>query len=287
MKGRSAALEEVKSAIEKELEPVFQSSSVSVNNGMPENLALAQGIVNWYKNSKSLAQVQQPLSSNQLAEQEIVDSLSNADRTYDAGDFENATVQYRQAAEQGSAAAQYKLGMMFLRGEGNSRNGEKAAKWIRLAAAQGDAEAQNILGEMYNLGDGVPRNPQEAVKWWRLAAEQNFANAQYNLGNVYGDGEFPQDSKKAVKWYRLAAEQGDAEAQLSLGLMYGCGEGVPQDYVLSYMWINIADETTDDKVQKENNISIIKSVAKKMTDNQIAEAQELARKRIANNFKEC
>jgi TPR repeat protein len=42
--------------------------------------------------------------------------------------------------------------------------------------------------------------------------------------------------KRVGKWYRLAAEQGHAKAQYNLGLMYYNGEGVPEDYVIAYMW---------------------------------------------------
>jgi len=43
-----------------------------------------------------------------------------------------------------------------------------------------------------------------------------------------------------VKWYRLAAEQGDQLGQCSLGEMYYEGRGVPQDYVIAHMWVNLA-----------------------------------------------
>jgi len=54
-----------------------------------------------------------------------------------------------------------------------------------LLAEQGSAEAQYNLGLMYANGDGVPQNDEEAVRWYRLAAEQGDANAQFNLGGMY------------------------------------------------------------------------------------------------------
>ena len=39
---------------------------------------------------------------------------------------------------------------------------------------------------------------------------------------------------------RARAEEGDAEAQFNLGLMYFWGNGVPENYVLDYMWSNLA-----------------------------------------------
>ena len=56
------------------------------------------------------------------------------------------------------------------------------------AAEQGDAQAQNKLGEMYDNGLGVRQDDAEAVRWYRQAAEQGHAVAQKNLGEMYDNG---------------------------------------------------------------------------------------------------
>jgi TPR repeat protein len=107
----------------------------------------------------------------------------------------------------------------------------------------------------------------------RAAAEQEDAGSQNNLGVMYGTGNgVPQDYVEAVKWYRLAAEQGNAAAQYNLGLMYDNGQGVPQDYVRAHTWFNLAASRGD--ANGSNNRDI---VAKRMTREQIAEAQRMAR----------
>ncbi len=76
----------------------------------------------------------------------------------------------REAAEQGDADAQYKLGLMYaVLGEGVPQDRQEAAKWFRKAAEQGDAGAQLLLGAMYREGHGVPQDYREAVKWYRKA----------------------------------------------------------------------------------------------------------------------
>jgi len=60
-------------------------------------------------------------------------------------------------------------------------------EWTPLAE-QGVAAAQFNLGIMYDIGDGVLQNYKTAVKWYTLAAEQEFALAQYNLGAMYDKG---------------------------------------------------------------------------------------------------
>ena len=122
---------------------------------------------------------------------------------------------------------------------------------LRQAAEQGDAEAQNKLGFMYDEGEGVPEDDREAVKWYRKAAEQGYAKAQYNLGIMYGKGEgVEEDDREAVKWYRKAPEQGIAKAQYNLGVMYGKGEGVEEDYVKAYAWLNLAAAQGDKTAAK-------------------------------------
>lgn len=145
-------------------------------------------------------------------------------------------------------------------------------KWKPLAD-QGDAAAQLILGIMYKDGKGVPQNSREAACWYRLAADQGDVMSQYSLGIMYAKGMgVPQDSREATRWYRLAAKQGDAAAQYNLGIMYDKGEGVPQDYVQAHMWLNLAaaqgyKESSDARDQ----------VAGEMSQSQIEEAQRLAR----------
>ena len=82
----------------------------------------------------------------------------------------------------------------------------------------------------------------------------------------------PQDDAAAVRWYRLAAEQGDALAQYFLGLKYANGEGVPQDDVSAHIWLNVAAATGDKDARKA-----LENVAARMTREQIAEAQAMAR----------
>ena len=155
---------------------------------------------------------------------------------------------------------------------------------LKPRAEQGFAAAQNNLGAMYEQGQGVAQDYKVAVKWYTLAAEQGDAWAQFNLGLMYAQGQgVAQDYKTATKWYTLASEQGVADAQFNLGLMYRKGQGVVQDYVKAHMWFNIAAIDGSDKKAAPNRDAI----AEKMTPAQIAQAQELASKCVAQKFKNC
>ena len=87
----------------------------------------------------------------------------------------------RKAAELGDSEAQYKLGLMYLDGQGVKKDETEAVRWLRKAAEQGQPDAQLRLGWMYKKGQGVVKDETEAVKWVRKAAEQGLPEAKENL----------------------------------------------------------------------------------------------------------
>ena len=182
-------------------------------------------------------------------------------------DLKEAMKWYLKAAEAGHAGAQYNVGVMYSNGDGVPPDLNLAVKWYRTAAGQGFAPAQNATGNAYLLGSGVDRDPVEAIKWYRLAAEQGFAESQYYLAVMYGNGDgVSQDFEQALKWHRMAANRGYAAAQSYLGLAYEQGELVPQDYIQAHFWFNLARAMANRD-----------RVARRMTQEQVAAAQALAR----------
>jgi TPR repeat protein len=160
------------------------------------------------------------------------------------------------------------------------------ALWSPIAIL-GSGLLQEALGERYTYGVGVPKDNSEAAKWYRLAAQQGRAGAQDRLCYLYAIGRgVKQDKTEAVKWCRLTAQRGDASAQFMLGVFYDYGEGLPQNYVKAHMWYNIsASHTTDEDNKKYSDAR--DDVAAKMTPAQIADAQSLAARCQASNFKKC
>ena len=156
---------------------------------------------------------------------------------YQRGDYATALREWQPLAEQGQALAQYNLGLLYANGQGVSKDDAQAQQWYEKAAAQGHADAQVNLGILYDYGRGVA-----------------------------------QDYKKAVYWYRLSAKQGNELAQRQLGLMFERGDGVPQDYVQAYMWYTLGAANG-----AKRGAALRDALAKRMTPDQIAEAQQLAR----------
>lgn len=119
-------------------------------------------------------------------------------------------------AETGNASTAYERG-----------DYRKAFQEFWRLAEQGDAAAQTSLGVMYDLGRGTLQNDREAVRWYHKAANQRHAAAQYNLAGMYrkGDG-LPVDLVMAYAWYSLAAANSatDAERQQALHAREGCAK---------------------------------------------------------------
>ena len=61
---------------------------------------------------------------------------------YERGDYATALREFRPLAEQGDAAAQHNLGVMYGTGRGGSEDDVQACAWLNLAAAQGDERAE-------------------------------------------------------------------------------------------------------------------------------------------------
>jgi hypothetical protein len=198
-------------------------------------------------------------------------------------DYKAAFRCFKLAADKGNAEAQINLGRMCHFGQGISRDEKIAFEWYRLAAEQGLTDAQYNLGLMYKLGRGVAQDHKEASNWYRLAAKQGVIETQNTLDGMYDYGEsVSRDDKAVVKWYKLAAEQGDVESQYVLGMMYANGEGVTQDFTLAYMWWDIAATQGNEDAKRKSGI-----IEEQMTSADVSKAQELARKCVAKDYKNC
>ena len=129
----------------------------------------------------------------------------------------------------------------------------------------------------------LKNNYSVAIAKFKLAAAQGDAQAQFNIGVMYSNGRgVVQNYAEALKWYKLAAAQGNAYAQFNIGNMYAKGQGVIKDCVRAHMWFNLSATVDSAGAAKPRDL-----VAAKMTKQQIAKAQKLARECQASNFKNC
>lgn len=178
---------------------------------------------------------------------------------------------YRQAAEAGSANAQFFLGRMYETGQSRKRDMAAAATWYRKAADQGHRLAQYRLGQMYLSGTGVGQSYAVAAKWFEIAARQDLHEAQYNLGYLYDRGfGVERNPLVAADWYRKAAVRGLGPAQFNLGVLLAGGGagGSAADLIESWVWLSLAADNVI-----EDAAAARAGVEKRLSESELGQAR--------------
>ncbi len=91
----------------------------------------------------------------------------NAGQPLDADTF----YYFLESAERGNSAAQFRIGMIYLQGNGVAQDYSEAAKWFREAAEQGNTSAQSMLGAIYATGLGVTKDHTRSYMWLSLSID--------------------------------------------------------------------------------------------------------------------
>lgn len=110
---------------------------------------------------------------------------------------------------------------------------------------------------------------------------------------AYAKGDFAT----AFRLGHQAAEKGDGSAQAMLGYMYHDGEGVARNYMLAFMWFQLAAAQLEKeaRLKKDNKLfdlsrdtaQAMDLTASLMTPAEITEAHRKAYQCQANGFKSC
>jgi len=126
---------------------------------------------------------------------------------------------------------------------------------------------------MFMNGWGVSQDYEAARKWFLMAAQQNNLEAQYLYAGRLGKGQGgPKDEPEMVKWVKLSASRGYNAAMAAMGYMHNYGTGLEQDLVQAYTWYSLAVSHCLKDVEPT-----LELVEKKLTAEQLVEAQQLAR----------
>jgi hypothetical protein len=92
----------------------------------------------------------------------------------------------------GDADAQYRLGRMYLDGQGTAKDSKQAVRWLFAAASKGQYQAQAVFGALlfkgqgqYGQGQYVPRDAPRGLMWLTLARDaaspkETWITDQYN-----------------------------------------------------------------------------------------------------------
>ena len=125
----------------------------------------------------------------------------------------------KAAARDDHVEAMWRLGCVY-NGDcdlGLIKKDEKTAvEMYRNAADGGSASAQFVLGVAYELGDlGLEKDEKTALEMYRNAADGGDEEAQYELSDAYHIGKFglDVDQEKAFGFLQEAAKGGSSGAQ--------------------------------------------------------------------------
>ena len=187
----------------------------------------------------------------------------------------------KEIANAGNANAQVQLGVIYLTGDGVTKDDAEALKWLHMAADQDQPLAERYLAEMYFKGRGVPADNMEAAKWLRMAADQDDAQSQHNLAVLYAQGlGVPKNLKEAANWMRKAADQNLADAQLALGVFYENGEGVQEDPIEAAKWYRKAMDQGN--IAAMNSLALLMATSRNTAVRNTEQAIALAEKAVAS-----
>src|SRR3954471_9041049 len=165
-------------------------------------------------------------------------------RLYETGkgvqqDLTQAAGWYVRAADLGHPNAAMKLAYLFRDGgPGLKPDGRLAETYFERA---GTGSALNEIGVMYLKGNGATRNAKIAHDWFEKAAAQGSTEAEYNLGLLFQAGYTGQpDYLQAMEHFQAGANAKDGPSMLALGQLYAEGKGVPKDLVQAHTWFDLA-----------------------------------------------
>ena len=158
---------------------------------------------------------------------------------------EDAMQRLREAAGNGSAAAQYFIvAAHYEMDRFHGAAGLEPARYLdmlRAAAEGGEARSQHYVGLVHFNGYGVRQDRGEALRWLRRGAEQGDDSSALLLSEMLagGIGGAP-DAGESARWLEAVAGRGLAVARVRLAERYLSGTGVARDKSAAVRWLAAA-----------------------------------------------
>lgn len=130
------------------------------------------------------------------------------------------------------------------------------------------------IGDKGNIGDNVYDHLGRDGGIIEILPKQKDDLQQRTSTVPINEKEVTENVSEVVNQIIKSAEEGDTTAQYKLALIYNEGqEGILQNYITAHMWFNLAAASGHESAKSMRN-----EIARKMTPNQIADAQNLASK---------
>jgi len=120
------------------------------------------------------------------AHADVAEDHDKAIKMWQIGNVVDAMAIFTTNAEKGYAPSQVWLANLM----DQAQQDEGAVKWFMKAAEQGDAAGEYGLGVMYGKGEGVAQDNAKALEYITRAAEKDHIDAVVALSTTYTQGGF-------------------------------------------------------------------------------------------------
>lgn len=133
--------------------------------------------------------------------------------------------QFRQLAAEGDTRSLLGLAFMHLNPNEDRFDPVEAARLLEQAANAGSAEAQYELAIQYETGRGVPQDQARALELYRQSAALDFPDAINDLGffHYHGMMGLPSDPQKALAMFERAADLRHPQAMYNFAALIDDG----------------------------------------------------------------
>lgn len=160
------------------------------------------------------------------------------------------TASASRPAEDVAGLSAYQAGVRLADGPARDYRGA-----IQMFEKAGDVPAAQFrLALLYERGQGAPKNPVLARTLYQRAAEKGHVRAMHNLGVLYADGiDGKPDYANAAEWFRRAAEYGLRDSAFNLATLTARGLGVEKKPAAAYMWFAIAAAQGDAEAARQRD----------------------------------
>ena len=131
--------------------------------------------------------------------------------------YNKKVAELKPLADSGDPEAQIRLAKEYYGGPDAKELMPEILALYEKAAGQGSALAQYILGVTYTEGWGVSKDDVKAREYYKKSAENNYHFAQYNYAIflLHGRGG-PKNEIEAWDWMKKSSAQGNPDAQRML-----------------------------------------------------------------------
>jgi len=172
---------------------------------------------------------------------------------YETGDYAGAFEKLYVLAEQGHAAAQGEIGMLYLMGWGVRQDIEKGFEWLDKSAEKGSATQKLLIGTIYFLGTEVKLGETEKLLLEYIRSNFERKEKRNSSEHLEAAPEKRKDHAKAAHWLAAAINHDDenivgkniimeinAAAALGLGAIYSFGADDIQDGGKAVYWFEFS-----------------------------------------------